>query len=460
MEENQKHMEQSPKPSWLEELQLRSWEPEILLSGIVLYGMFKTPDLLDQAYYFFVTNISNAGDIENFVALIKVATYWLIFGLILHLVSRGIWVGMIGLSFTFPKGMDLENLRAADNFNRHLSKIPSIEEIIIRLEKVCSSLFSISFMLFMCIVGAYMYLMALLIIPYFAVYYISDGQLDLSSYTVYGFYAMAVVIIGLLALLDFLTLGFFLKRFKWPAKIYYPIYRFVSFVTLSRFYRPIYYAIITNLSKWKITVFLIFFVGINIYIIPGMANSTNPGDEVSRIELFSNNQGYSAFSGNYDDQNEDKFSVRAHIQSDIIRTNTIRLFVVADANIEDSILRYCDYAKLREELDTTTSYVQIKCIKDFYHLYIDDSLISDYQWKFHYLQKSGQRGYLTWIDVSDLESGLHELKVDTPPGMYRFPRSRIPFYREINPGYYSPEIQKTEEDSQRELIQPKPFLTE
>ncbi len=28
-------------PDWLDELQKKSWEPEILLSGIVLYGMFK-----------------------------------------------------------------------------------------------------------------------------------------------------------------------------------------------------------------------------------------------------------------------------------------------------------------------------------------------------------------------------------------------------------------------------------
>jgi hypothetical protein len=90
-------------PKWLRELQLRSWEPEILLSGIVLYGMFQVPDLLDQAYFFFRTNIFDAGDVENLIALLKVATYWLIFGLILHLISRGIWVGMIGLSFTFPK---------------------------------------------------------------------------------------------------------------------------------------------------------------------------------------------------------------------------------------------------------------------------------------------------------------------------------------------------------------------
>ena len=39
---------QSIVPKWLTELQQRSWEPEILLSGIVLYGMFKVPDLLDD----------------------------------------------------------------------------------------------------------------------------------------------------------------------------------------------------------------------------------------------------------------------------------------------------------------------------------------------------------------------------------------------------------------------------
>lgn len=111
-------LDQESTPKWLEELQLRSWEPEVLLSGIVLYGMFKTPDLLDGLLHFFSANISGSNDFNNLVAILKIGTYWLIFGLILHLVSRGIWVGMVGLSYTFPNGINHQRIHFKERFKK------------------------------------------------------------------------------------------------------------------------------------------------------------------------------------------------------------------------------------------------------------------------------------------------------------------------------------------------------
>ena len=105
------------KPAWLNELQQKSWEPEILLSGIVLYGMFQIPDLLDSFLEFGNDNLfGSTTDLDNFVSSIKVALYWLIGTLILHLISRGIWVGMVGLSYTFPNGINRDRLKMSGKF--------------------------------------------------------------------------------------------------------------------------------------------------------------------------------------------------------------------------------------------------------------------------------------------------------------------------------------------------------
>lgn len=119
------------KPKWLDELQQKSWEPEILLSGIVLYGMFQAPGLLDSFLAFAKLNIDgNFNSLDNLVALLKIGFYWLTLGLILHLISRGIWVGMVGLSFTFPDGIKKENLKLSPRFRKRVDRIPSIEQII------------------------------------------------------------------------------------------------------------------------------------------------------------------------------------------------------------------------------------------------------------------------------------------------------------------------------------------
>lgn len=154
-------------PKWLEDLQQKSWEPEILLSGIVLYGMFKVPELLDDFLLYFKLNIfGNSTDIDNLVALFKMGIYWLITGLIMHLICRGIWIGMVGLSYTFPNGIKISKINYAEPFQDKVRNIASYEEIVIRLEKISSTLFSVSFMLFMSLLGGYLFFLVLIIVPF------------------------------------------------------------------------------------------------------------------------------------------------------------------------------------------------------------------------------------------------------------------------------------------------------
>ena len=438
------------KPNWLSELQQKSWEPEILLSGIVLYGLFQIPAILDSLLLYGNDNLfGDTTDLDNLVNSLKVALYWLTCGLILHLVSRGIWVGMVGLSFTFPNGLNKDRLKVSGKFEKVLDKIPPIEQIIINLEKVSSALFSVSFMLFMVMMGAYLFILVFLVIPLVSF----DLLIDLNSLskvgeTIVAIYAMTVIIIGLLSLIDFITLGFF-RRFKWVSKIYYPFYWVVSVVTLSRFYRPIYYTIISNYGKWKIGVFLIFFAVTSLFGVGGLQDSVFPGESLTQLEFWNNARSTSSFSGYYDDQNDDFHSVQAQIQSDIISENTVRLFVVLKVTREDSIRKHCNYDSLATETEMTGSTIELQCASSFYQVYLDDSLVNDQKWLFHYKQSTEQRGLLTYIDIRDLEPGMHSVKVAGPEKMYGYPFASIPFYRELSQsGYYVPkQPEKKDEDS-------------
>jgi len=447
------------KPSWLSELQQKSWEPEILLSGIVLYGMFQVPELLDDFQAFVKLNVySTFSDVETFIALLKMALYWLIFGLILHLVTRGIWVGMVGLSFVFPRGINKDNLNLSPRFKQNVDKIKVIDEIIIDLEKLCSSLFSISFMMFMMIIGGYTFLLIALIIPIISyLTYLGFDNISTTLEYVLQVYTFIIIGIAIIGLFDFLTLGL-LKRIKWISKIYYPIHRLISFLTLASFYRPIYYTLISNYNKWKIGLSLVVFVIISILMIGKMSGSSAwPGESWSRITLWSNEKSVSNYSGYFDDQNADFYSTQAHIQSDIISENTVRLFCVLRIGLEESIKKHCDYESMIQS-DTTESYVNLRCVSEFYQVVLDDILIDSLEWRFHYKQKTNQRGILTYLDVTDLPKGLHTIKVKGPDELYRNTFAEIPFYREISPiGYRSaPLLESNEEGSS--YLQLKPVL--
>jgi len=448
-------------PKWLVELQQKSWEPEILLSGIVLYGMFKVPGLLDDFLYYFKVNISGqTTDVDNFVSLMKVAVYWLITGLILHLISRGIWIGMVGLSFTFPKGIRREDLKLAPKFEKSIGKIPDIQQVILNLESFSSTLFSISFMLFMLMIGAYFYLFVTIILPVVSAFYFFGFDFD--AYGVYlAIYIMTILTIGFLGFIDFITLGF-LKRIKWLSKVYFPLYRFVGTLTLARFYRPVYYVLLTNFKKWKIAVFMISFVLISVRWVGGVADQRYPGEDLSQISLWSDSHNTSAFSGYYDDQIDEIKSIEAQIQSDIIRGNTLRLFIVSRAEREDSIKTYCNYDSLIRNDEINISEAKLSCLKTFYSVSINDSLFKEPPAKFHYKSKTKQRGILVYLNIDYLEQGLHHVKVELPEDMYENRRRRlatIPFYKENVGPLVIPEVIPIESEKEEEsYLKLKPIL--
>lgn len=445
-------------PKWLEELQQRSWEPEILLSGIVLYGMFKVPDLLDDFLIFFKLNIfGNSTDINNLVALFKMGIYWLIAGLILHLICRGIWIGMVGLSYTFPKGIIGENISYKGKFKDRVEKTPSYERIVTRLEKISSSLFSVSFMLFMSLIGGYLFFLVLIIVPFTIAYIYFDLGFQGPFFEVFQYYVLFIVCIGFLALLDFVSLGY-LRRFGWFAKLYWPLHQFISVLTLSRFYRPIYYGVVTNFNKWVFFLFLAAFTFISIAGAGNIANTNYPGDKISRLSVWGTTQGYTAYAGYYDDQNEDYPSWRAHIPSDVISGNVLKLFVVAQISYEERMLEHTSLDSLREVYpDTTYAALEMMVVQNYFRVGLDAKELKVPRWYFHYKVQSNQRGFLTYIDISDMEEGMHHLQITNySDSTFSNSISVIPFYREIALVPTGKPKNRDEKETSADF-QPKPF---
>ena len=447
-----------PVPKWLEELQQKSWEPEILLSGIVLYGMFKVPDLLDSFLAYFKLNIfGNSQDIDNLVSLFKMGIYWLIGGLVLHLICRGIWIGMVGLSYTFPKGIDKSRLNYQDRFMDKVDKIPSYEKIVIRLEKICSSLFSVSFMLFMSLIGGYLFFFILIIVPFFLSYIYLDLGFSGPMFDAFQIYVIFIISIGFLGLGDFLTLGFF-RRYRWFAKLYWPLHWVISGLTLSRYYRPIYYGMVSHFNKWAFALLLVTFVVVSI-----MGASTNTsnfysGDAFSKLELWENAGNDIAFSGYYEDQNVNRASIRAHIPSDIINGDVLRVFVVAHINREDEMLETTSLDSLIKLYpDSSEVALKMGVVRNYLKIYMDDVEVKENDWRFHYHTGNKQRGYLAYVDIRHLNEGLHTLSIRGPDETASWAIANIPFYRDVQMVQQNTSSSSQPTQEEPSDFQPKPF---
>ncbi len=418
-------------PQWLDDLQQRSWEPEVLLSGIVLFGMFKVPPLLDQALVFFKSQVfGSTTDVDNFVGILKLGIYWLIVGLILHLICRGIWVGMVGLSYSFPNGVNAGKLQFKHRFKKRVEKIPPFQVLIIKLEKLCSSLFSLSFMLFMSLVGAYLYFFILLIVPFIFAVVLQGGD-NFTDTFAFEVYVIIVLVVAVLGLLDFLTLGFF-RRFSIVARVYWPVHYFVSMLTLGRYYRPIYFAFVSSTRRWIIFLVLASFVFGSFFSLDQITGNVYDGSAFSRLSLWhARDMELRIYSGYYEDQNEEFYSYQAQIPSDIIEGNVLRLFIPVMIGKEDSIMKYANYDSLVLANEGMKKGARdLSAIKKFYHVYLDDSLIADLPIFYHYRLSTNQPGYLMYIDISSLTQGMHILDVGGPPTMYRTKWASIPFFRE------------------------------
>ncbi len=246
---------------WLEKLQQESWQLELIISGFALYGVYNAKGLLVDLQLWKANH--HVPDIFNFFEGLP-ETGWKIFfiNLLIHVILRALWIGSIGLRYVSSE-IDYENLRYGPYFTDYLRrKVGDYDDFIERLEKICSVLFSYTFLLFL------MALSFSLIVTFCFLPFILTSPEDFSNQTtatmLLGFWVIVYWVIGAIVFFDFAT-GGRLKRIKDRSfsKFYFVIYQFYSIISLSIFYRPLLY----NFLDSKYTRRLFYFSFLYIFLI-------------------------------------------------------------------------------------------------------------------------------------------------------------------------------------------------
>lgn len=401
MQQQKKH----PLPDWLRTVQQQSWEPEILISGIVLFALFQVPDLLDRLYLYLdsVSVLAQGTIVRNIIALLKVSNFWLTLGFGAHLFFRSIWAAYVGLSYVYPDGIDHDRLRYRPAFLRLIARQSDYPTRIQQLERLCSGFFATSFFLFMCIVGALSFfllisIMALLIFAFYPEFVNSpwfERGLNIFAFTFGGLY-----------LFDFLTLGL-LKRIPYVSTVYYPVYRLMSAITLAPFYRNIYYGFISNHHKGKVAALVLLFL-LSTFVITIEVQSSHSIFNNLTLQTYDDTD--SIFPGHYADQQSKQPSHRIQIPSDIITGDVLRVFVVHSRGRERrQVLRCCNYDSLKAaHPKADTDSLKLACLDQFYRLDLDGKEV-DKNVLFYTDPKTKQNGFLSYLDISTLEPGLHYL---------------------------------------------------
>ena len=278
-----------------------------------MFGIWESRDILESFTNFLAVNNPVESDAYN---MLKVLTQmlraaWLVFftNLLIHVIMRGLWIGAIGLRYV-SGDIDYDKLKYSDSFNTYFKKkVGRFDDYIERLEKICSSIFAYTFLLFFIFLSfAFFIIFWILLVALLNYVFDSDSSYSAISFSInaiFGFLAFFVFI-------DFITLGLFKKiQDKSFSKVYGYIYRFYSFITLSFIYRPLLYNFLDTKYTRRLFWFSIPYLLLLTLVLPNFILEANPHFPEIKGQFRDDNfiSKNIVLSNNYDDLREKNLTI-------------------------------------------------------------------------------------------------------------------------------------------------------
>ncbi len=375
--------QENKTPDWLTKIQNNSWEPEIIISGFSIAFFFLLPKYI---YNFTAMLIQDLG--AN--VILSTVQYGLMTFIVTslqvlftgHLVLRGLWAGLVGLSYVFPNGVRKENLKKELRDSDFKKPI----DLVIEVEKVCSLIFSFAFTIILFLINI-IALYSILIICFMLLYNFNlDTQMT------------RIVQVALVLCLSAIFVWFQRSRSKKPG-----LNGSQSLVNnlLNTF--------TTNIPK-KTQILLL--LGFAMLVVPLSYSNINKfkfdANDVTKkpkTGLVSINQ------NNYLDKKSDELRIqRAALNSYDVTNSDLELYISTYKS--DRIL-------LREITNNPDKFAIIRPDVDIesvdqtalYRVYIDDQPINNDEWLLTKNSSYKQELLTTYISTESLFPGLHTLEI-------------------------------------------------
>lgn len=435
----------SKSDRWLEVVKQNSWEMELLLTGFVLIGLVNLPDIMERFYQQLVLSIDTPSNlINNFVGIPYIAldagVQIITMNLMLLLLLRGFWIGIVGLSSVYPAGIQPARLNFSKRFKHALAaRRFDSDSLVVRLDHLCSSIFALSFLFLFISISAGLFFLQVIIPESLFIIFTgreSEGLNVLRSMFV-GL-SLFYLLLGFLKAIDFVTVGLFKSiKWRWFARPYFYFSQFVSYATLGFLYRPIYYAFATNMSKSRLRWVLLGYLALVVVLIFDISYSSDhlyyPDRFRAEYEIT-----YSDYQDLYP---ENQLAItNPIIQSDVIQDQHIRLYIPYLVTDNSQLKAHCpDLVSIQEsgfsgrvnfgrndQNQFTAEDVKraLDCLSSYYVISIDDSVYQNLTFRFYKQPDNRGRGILTYIPISHLHNGFHTLSleqaIDPRPNLIQF----------------------------------------
>lgn len=415
--------------SWLQRLKEESWEAELLVSAVAIFGSFQLFAIVDWAVYQFVDILHLdqylLGYLVAFITLFAVSILGSMF--VIHFILRSYWVGLVGLNSVFPDYNTEDSVHSPIFTEKMLTKLPRLKDSITQVDELCSVIFACAF----CLLMAYGY-MALTMTIYLLIFNALVAIVPASIMYI-PIYAIVILIVvqGLFSIVANN------KKFhdnNTVQNLYFNSTHITYILTQGPLYKNIVQVIMVFVSHFNKKKSLVLLV--SAFLLGGLATLAIKFDDTKLKYLAMPDYFQSetrTFAEYYANQNQTMdFLITPEIEADIISVSVVKIFIPILSKEKKGLSnQFCNddknLSKFEREERPQINQDQLACFQHYHQVLLNNEEITvDFMRSYHWrTNQSGLIAYLP-LDISMVGNNLITIqkRFDTEP----MQKWRIPFY--------------------------------
>ena len=384
---------------WLQKLKDESWEAELLVSAVAIFGTFKLFGIVGWSTNKFIDIVDPSLHLVAymvvFFGLFAISILASMF--VIHFCLRAYWIGLVGLNSVFPDYSIEDSAYSKIYTEKIISILPKVKDSIEKVDELCSVIFSAAFTFLL------IYANAAIISSIFLLLYNAFSDSIPAIYLQIPIYAFGVLIVLQMVVTIYANLK--VNHEKYVVQDYsFKINNIVSAIMFGPLYKSILQVNMifgSNFKKKKKLVLLMI-----VFLLSGAFVSFYQIDNTNIIYLTNPKKYFSkdlVRSEFYKSNNkENSFLLIPEIESDIIKGKTLKVFIPLFRYENKLLKKLCN----QNEKDKFTN----ECFQKYISIKVNDKEIKkDYLKYLH--DRTNQFGLLTYINTDTIKSVKNTISI-------------------------------------------------
>ncbi|MBO1256246.1 hypothetical protein J3L16_11195 [Alteromonas sp. 5E99-2] len=420
---------------WIHRLKKESWEAELLISAIAIFGTFQLFGLIDWATNRFIDYLHPSqyllGYMIVFLGLLAISILVSMF--VIHFALRAYWIGLIGLSSVFPDFSTANSVYSEIYTKRLLLILPKLQKSQQKIDELCSVIFSAAFLLLLVYSISAVIFSAYIFSYNFLIEFLPKWLLLIPVWIFVSIISMH----GLFSILG--NMSKFNEHEKIQRGLFYTVH--VSYILISG---PMYKYVLqistifsANFKKKKGLVFLLaLFVIIGVGVATYKMIHTNIPYLTAKSDFY--NDGYEYFDEShiypdyYQTQNQNRtFLLSPEIDSDVVKGGVIKIFIPIFKHEAGLQKKACGVFEENDEAEgkarARENAFELNCYKQYHQVILSGKSVEASFMQYRH-PRTKQDGILGYIDTQALDLGHQSIVVKKIKGNKAVSKWRIPFY--------------------------------